>query len=84
MKALSRLPLSNVADLNSKAQPRGDCAGDGAAIHADAVGVNQGVHFTGMQHLWRDEPFATHVWLDMSKASETEQRDRFAPQLPCH
>ena len=84
MKALSCLPLCNVADLNSKAQPRGDRAGDGAAIHADAVGVDQGVHFAGMQHLWGNESFVTQVWLDMSKASETEQRDRFAPQLPCH
>jgi hypothetical protein len=51
MKTLRRLPLSYVADLNSKPQPRRDSARGSAAIDADAVRVNQSIHLTRMQNL---------------------------------
>ena len=53
MEALGCLPLGDVADLHSKAQALCDGAGGSAAVHADAVRVHKGIHFTGMKHLWR-------------------------------
>jgi hypothetical protein len=59
VKALGRLPLSNIADLHSKPQALGDCAGGGSTVDADAVGVHQGIHFAGVKDLPQTIGFTT-------------------------